>query len=74
MKYWLQDTRGNYHIFEAADDREAADYFYTSGDRAYDYGRADKEFFIERLKHGNDGTNTNGHSFTSLNGMAQRKR
>ncbi len=50
MKYWLQDTQGKYHIFEAKDDKEAADYFFTSGDRAYDYGRADKDFFTDRLK------------------------
>ena len=49
-KYWLQDTTGKIHIFEAEDDQEAAHYFYTSGDRAYDYGRADKEFFKERLE------------------------
>ena len=50
QKYWIEDQRGEYHIFEAKDDREAADYFWNSGDRAYDWGKADKEFFMERLK------------------------
>ena len=49
-KYWLQDNLGKYHIFEAKDDNEAAAYFWNSGDRAYDWGRADKEFFVNRLK------------------------
>ena len=49
-KYWLEDTQGKYHIFEAEDDKEASHYFFTSGDRAYDYGLADKEFFMNRLK------------------------
>ena len=50
MKYWLQDTQGKYHIFEAKDAQDAYDYFFNSGDRAYDYGIADKQFFIDRLK------------------------
>jgi hypothetical protein len=74
MKYWLEDNQGKHHIFEAKDDKDAADYFWNSGDRVYDYGRADKEYFKNRLKYGNDGTNTDGHSPTSINGMAQRKR
>jgi hypothetical protein len=50
MKYWIQDQLGKHHIFEAKDDKEAGDYFWNSGDRAYDWGRADKQYFIERLK------------------------
>ncbi len=50
IKYWLQDRTGKIHFFEAKDDTEAADYFIMSGDRAYDYGRADKEFFKEALE------------------------
>jgi hypothetical protein len=50
QKYWLQDNQGKYHIFEAENDKEAYDYFWNSGDRAYDYGLADKEFFHKRLK------------------------
>ena len=50
MKYWLQDTQGKYHIFEADDAEDASWYFHNSGDRAYDYGLGDKEFFIKRLK------------------------
>jgi hypothetical protein len=49
-KYWLQDNLGRIHIYEAENDQEAADYFWNSGDRAYDYGRADKEFFKEALE------------------------
>lgn len=49
-KYWIQDNRGEYHIFEAKDDQEARDYFWNSGDRAYDWGIADKQFFKERLE------------------------
>ncbi len=50
MKYWLQDNTGEHHIFEAKDDKDAADYFFSSGDRAYDYGIADKAYFVKRLK------------------------
>jgi len=50
MKYWLQDNIGKYHIFEAENDKEASWYFHNSGDRAYDWGKADKEFFKERLQ------------------------
>ena len=50
MKYWLQDNTGKHHIFEAKNDKEAADYFWSSGDRAYNWGRADKDYFVKRLK------------------------
>lgn len=50
IKYWLRDYKGEIHIFEAENDGEAHRYFMLSGDRAYDYGRADKEFFKERLE------------------------
>ena len=50
QKYWLEDNTGEHHIFEAKDDKEASWYFHNSGDRAYDYGRADKEYFVKRLK------------------------
>ena len=49
-KYWLQDTLGNFHFFEAEDDKEASFVFHTSGDRAYRWGKADKKFFKERLE------------------------
>lgn len=50
MKYWLQDNTGKHHIFEAKDELEARWYFHTSGDRAYNYGRADVEYFKRRLQ------------------------
>ena len=50
MKYWLQDNTGKHHIFEAENDKEAHHYFMMSGDRAYDYGLADKEYFKEVLE------------------------
>ena len=49
-KYWLEDTRGNHYIFEAEDDDAAIAYFFNSGDRAYDWGRADKQYFLEKLE------------------------
>ena len=49
-KYWLQDNTGKVHLYEAENDIEARHYFYSSGDRAYDYGRAGKEFFKEVLE------------------------
>jgi len=49
-KYWLSDSNDKHYIFEAENDREALRYFYESGDRAYKYGRADKAYFIKRLK------------------------
>ena len=49
-KYWLQDNTGKIHIFEAESDQEARDYFWNSGDRAYDWGVADKQFFKEALE------------------------
>ena len=49
-KYWLEDQQGKHYIFEAENDKAAADYFFSSGDRAYNYGRADKEYFHSRLK------------------------
>lgn len=50
MKYWLQDNLGEHHIFKAENDKEAGAYFWNSGDRAYDWGRADIEYFKERLQ------------------------
>lgn len=50
MKYWLEDVRGKHYIFEAKNDKEASHYFWNSGDRAYDYGIADKEYFKRRLQ------------------------
>ena len=50
QKYWLEDQQGQHYIFEAENDKAAADYFFSSGDRAYNYGRADKEYFVRRLK------------------------
>ena len=50
MKYWMSDTSDNHYIFEAEDDKAAAEYFYNSGDRAYNWGRADKAYFVNRLK------------------------
>ena len=49
-KYWLEDTTGKYQIFEAKDREAAHHYFMMSGDHAYDYGVADKEFFINKSK------------------------
>jgi len=49
-KYWLEDITGKHHIFEAEDAEEASWYFHNSGDRAYDYGIADKTYFHNRLK------------------------
>jgi hypothetical protein len=49
-KYWLKDNLGKIEIFEAENDIEARHYFYSSGDHAYDYGRADKKFFKEALE------------------------
>ena len=49
-KYWLQDNLGKIHFYEAENDREAADYFWNSGDRAYDWGVSDKEFFKQLLE------------------------
>jgi hypothetical protein len=50
QKYWLEDVQGNHHIFEAEDRKAAYHYFMMEGDHAYDYGLADKEYFVERLK------------------------
>ena len=49
-KYWIEDTLGNHEIFEAEDDKDAAFKFYSSGDHAFRWGRADKQYFIERLE------------------------
>ena len=49
MKYWLQDQRGDYHIFEAKNDKEASHYFWNSRSR-YAYGIAGKEYFKRRLQ------------------------
>ena len=49
-KYWLQDNTGKIHFFEAENKKEAHHYFMMSGDRAYDYGLADREFFKEVLE------------------------
>jgi len=49
QKYWLEDTQGKHHIFEAEDDKEASFYFHSSGDRAWNWGRANKQYFLDRL-------------------------
>ena len=50
QKYWLEDTRGDHHIFEAENAKEAHHYFMMEGDHAHNYGIADKEYFANRLK------------------------
>ena len=49
-KYYIEDTLGNHEIFEAENDEEARFYFYSSGDHALSWGRADKKYFKERLE------------------------
>jgi hypothetical protein len=49
-KYWLEDVTGKHYIFEAESMKEAHHYFMMEGDHAWDYGVADKEYFIRRLK------------------------
>ena len=50
MKYWLEDVNGKHHIFEAESMEEARWYFMQSGDHAWDYGVADKQYFKDRLE------------------------
>ena len=50
QKYWLEDTTGKHHIFEADSPTAALHYFMMEGDHAWTYGVADKEYFCNRLK------------------------
>ena len=50
MKYWIEYTNGEKHVFEAEDKKAAYDYFYNEGDHAYDYGPLDKEHFKKQLE------------------------
>ena len=49
-KYWFEDVRGKHYIFEADSPKAAHHYFMMEGDHAWDYGVADKEYFVNRLK------------------------